>query len=126
MAGRGTDIKLDREAEALGGLHVIATERHMSYRVDRQLYGRSSRQGDPGSAIAIVSLDDELPRRFCPWLSKLFLRFGAASFLPPHAAMRVFSRAERKAERMAFKQRRGVLDSDTWLKEHLGFAGSDL
>ena len=126
MAGRGTDIKLQRESGELGGLHVIATERHLSTRVDRQLYGRSSRQGDPGSAIAIVSLDDELPRRFCPWLSGMALRFGVMAKISPYIVMRIFNRAERKAERMAFKQRQGVLDADTWLKEQLGFAGSDL
>lgn len=126
MAGRGTDIKLQKESEALGGLHVIATERHLSARVDRQLYGRSSRQGDPGSVIAIISLDDELPRRFCPWLSRIVLRFGILAILRPWHIMRIFDRAERKAERMAFKQRQGVLSSDTWLKEQLGFAGNDL
>ncbi len=126
MAGRGTDIKLQKEAEKLGGLHVIATERHLSHRVDRQLYGRCSRQGDPGSAIDILSLDDELPRRFCPWLSLGALWLGRVLGKQPELLLCVFKRAERKAERMAFKQRRGVLGSDTWLKEHLGFAGSDL
>ncbi|MCC8189716.1 MAG: hypothetical protein LIP77_03630, partial [Planctomycetes bacterium] len=126
MAGRGTDIKLPEVCRTLGGLHVIATERHLSARVDRQLFGRCSRQGDPGSAIAILSYDDELPRRFCPWLSRILLRFPLAVRLSPELAMLVFTRAERRAERMAFRQRQGVLHSDTWLKEHLGFAGSDL
>ena len=61
MAGRGTDIKLGKGVAALGGLHVIATERHESRRVDRQLFGRSARQGDPGSAQAFVSTEDEIP-----------------------------------------------------------------
>ena len=126
MAGRGTDIKLTREAEKTGGLHVIATERHMSYRVDRQLYGRSARQGDPGSASTFVSLDDELPRRFSPWLARLLWRLGPAVYMVPFLRMWIFNRSAAKAESMAFKQRQGVLQSDTWLKDHLGFAGEDL
>ncbi len=126
MAGRGTDIKLRKEAEALGGLHVIATERHMSYRIDRQLYGRCSRQGDPGSAIAIVSMDDELPRRFSPLLTKTLRAVKNILPIPSGVEMYVFTRSERKAEKMAFKQRQGVLQSDTWLQEQLGFAGEDL
>ncbi len=63
MAGRGTDIVLDEHARALGGLVVIATERHDERRVDRQLYGRSGRQGDPGRAETFVALDDPLIRR---------------------------------------------------------------
>ncbi len=66
MAGRGTDIKLGRKLADLGGLHVIATERHESGRIDRQLFGRSARQGDPGSGQAYMSVDDELIRRFIP------------------------------------------------------------
>jgi len=63
MAGRGTDILLDRRARELGGLVVVSTERHDESRVDRQLYGRSGRQGDPGRAETFVSLDDPLIRR---------------------------------------------------------------
>ena len=60
MAGRGTDIKLAAGVAELGGLHVIATERHDARRIDRQLFGRCGRQGDPGSAEAIVCLEDEI------------------------------------------------------------------
>ena len=126
MAGRGTDIKLTAEAEKLGGLHVIATERHLSYRVDRQLYGRSARQGDPGSAASFLSLNDELPRRFSPWLAGALIWLGPAVRLVPFVPLWVFRRSAGKAEEMAFRQRQGVLQSDTWLKEHLGFAGSEL
>jgi preprotein translocase subunit SecA len=66
MAGRGTDIKLGQGVRELGGLHVIATERHESGRVDRQLFGRAGRQGDPGSAQAFWSAEDELLRRHLP------------------------------------------------------------
>jgi preprotein translocase subunit SecA len=75
MAGRGTDIKLERAVEALGGLHVILTEFHESSRVDRQLYGRAARQGDRGSCEAVVSLDDDLLREHVPGLARLAGRF---------------------------------------------------
>ena len=64
MAGRGTDIKLSPEVKAAGGLAIIGTERHDSRRVDRQLRGRSGRQGDPGSSLFYVSLEDNLMRLF--------------------------------------------------------------
>ena len=66
MAGRGTDIKLAKEVEDSGGLHVILTEFHESARVDRQLFGRSARQGDPGTTEAIISVDDDLFQHFSP------------------------------------------------------------
>lgn len=71
MAGRGTDIALGPGVRAAGGLHVILTEFHDSSRVDRQLYGRAGRQGDPGSTEAIVALDDDLFRRYVPFLRPL-------------------------------------------------------
>jgi len=64
MAGRGTDIKLSPEVRAAGGLAIIGTERHESRRVDRQLRGRAGRQGDPGSSVFFVSLEDDLMRLF--------------------------------------------------------------
>ena len=77
MAGRGTDIKLGHGVAALGGLHVLATERHESGRVDRQLFGRAGRQGDPGSAQAFVSLEDEIARRYLPGLVRGVLHRAA-------------------------------------------------
>ncbi len=64
MAGRGTDIKLDDEARAAGGLKIIGTERHESRRIDNQLRGRSGRQGDPGESIFFISLEDDIMRLF--------------------------------------------------------------
>jgi len=64
MAGRGTDIKLGKEVQNLGGLHILGTERHEARRIDDQLRGRSGRQGDPGSSQFFVSMEDELMRRF--------------------------------------------------------------
>ena len=64
MAGRGTDIKLDEEAKAAGGLKIIGTERHESRRIDNQLRGRAGRQGDPGESKFYISLEDDLMRLF--------------------------------------------------------------
>lgn len=62
MAGRGTDIKLDADAKAAGGLKIIGTERHESRRIDNQLRGRSGRQGDPGESRFYISLEDDIMR----------------------------------------------------------------
>lgn len=121
MAGRGTDILLGRGVAALGGLHVIATERHESGRVDRQLVGRSARQGDPGSAQAFVSLEDELIRRYLP--APVQKTFRAAFAASPKAGAIALRLAQRNAQRLAAKQRRSVLQSDLWLDQALSFAG---
>ncbi len=127
MAGRGTDIKLGRGVAALGGLHVLATERHESGRVDRQLYGRAARQGDPGSAQAFVSLEDEILRRYLPAALHGALSQAARSRLPgwQRLAHRAFTLAQSRAQNHAFKQRQSVLAADTWLDESLSFAGLD-
>ena len=124
MAGRGTDIKLGPGVAEGGGLHVIATERHESGRIDRQLFGRSARQGDPGSAGAIVSLEDELLTRHAPHLSAgLRKRYtGRTGDVSGPLSRRVFSRAQRKAERQSLRQRKSVLKTDDWLDEYLGFS----
>ncbi|MEM9064010.1 MAG: hypothetical protein AAGB51_00805 [Planctomycetota bacterium] len=80
MAGRGTDIKLTKKAKKLGGLVVVATERHNERRVDRQLFGRAGRQGDPGRAEMFVSLDDELVRGAMPTTGRLALRLTPPPF----------------------------------------------
>jgi preprotein translocase subunit SecA len=127
MAGRGTDIKLGRDVAALGGLHVIASERHESGRVDRQLFGRAARQGDPGSAQAFVSIEDEL---FAKFLSKPVLKTFTEAWqrnLPgkDRLAKSAGHLAQCKAQKMALKQRRNVLRSDVWLDEALSFAGGE-
>jgi len=128
MAGRGTDIKLGRGVADLGGLHVIATERHESGRIDRQLFGRCARQGDPGSAQAFVSTEDELIRRFVPAWLRGRLQKTVASKAPGtrQLAQVDIARAQRAAQRMAYRQRRSVLKMDTWLEEALSFSGSSL
>jgi preprotein translocase subunit SecA len=117
MAGRGTDIKLGRGVTDKGGLHVIATERHESGRIDRQLFGRAGRQGDPGSAMAIISREDELIRRHAsPLVRRLAGRLGR----------RAFHMAQQRAQKQALAQRRAVLKTDDWLDESLGFAGREI
>lgn len=127
MAGRGTDIKLGRGVAERGGLAVIATERHEAGRIDRQLYGRAARQGDPGSAQAIVCLDDELARRYAPHLTAALARRFAGTLEEISSTMtrRVFDLAQHRAERMALRQRKAVLNTDDWLDEYLGFAGTE-
>lgn len=128
MAGRGTDIKLGRGVAELGGLHVIATERHESGRIDRQLFGRCARQGDPGSSQAFVSLNDELIQRFAtPSVRKMLSRVVASQ--APGArkvAEKAILLAQRNAEQLAFRQRSGVLKMDTWLADALSFTGSNV
>jgi preprotein translocase subunit SecA len=122
MAGRGTDIKLAPIVAGNGGLHVIATERHDARRIDRQLYGRCGRQGDPGSYEALISLDDELITAHAGSL----WRFIAHVFLflrvtwPARVA---FRRAQRSAERMHAKARQAVLKADEQFETTLAFAG---
>ncbi len=120
MAGRGTDIKLGRGVSEAGGLAVIATDVHESGRIDRQLFGRAARQGDPGSAVMFVSLDDEVIVRHCPWWIKRWR--AVKGRFPVHWLVNA---AQRKAEHHALFQRKNVLKHDHWLDENLGFAGRE-
>ena len=128
MAGRGTDIKPDREVCDLGGMHVIATERHEAGRIDRQLFGRTGRQGDPGTATAYLSLEDELFRRYgARWVMALLqLRITGTSATADFLTAFLINWVQKRAECRAFRQRKEVLKSDDWLEEHLGFAGKEL
>ena len=127
MAGRGTDIKLGPGVPKLGGLCVISTEHNDSGRVDRQLYGRAGRQGDPGSAITFASMDDELLKRYLPrWLRGVVKTLKAKKGeISNPLSRRIFTACQKRALRMALAQRRGVLKSDDWLDEFLGFAGRE-
>jgi preprotein translocase subunit SecA len=127
MAGRGTDIRLGRGVAELGGLYVLATERHEAGRIDRQLFGRCARQGDPGSAQAYVSLEDELLARHTPVILRtLKRRFGETQAeITSGVTHKAFNHAQRRAERQALAQRKGVLRTDDWLDEYLGFAGKE-
>ena len=124
MAGRGTDVKLGRGVAEAGGLHVIAAERNESGRVDRQLFGRCGRQGDPGSAQAVLSLEDELVRRHAGlWTQQISRRFGQRDINISNRVTRgLFAYAQRRASSMSYRQRRGVSKTDHWLDEQLGFS----
>ncbi|MDP6635124.1 MAG: hypothetical protein QGG42_09515 [Phycisphaerae bacterium] len=128
MAGRGTDIKLGRGVEKLGGLYVMATDRQESGRIDRQLAGRSGRMGDPGMARMFLSLEDDLPIRYATKTAEFLRKRHPHREGPPRnisgpMTRRMFNRAQKRAEHTAFKQRRAVLRTDHWLDEYLGFAG---
>jgi preprotein translocase subunit SecA len=125
MAGRGTDIPLaDRVAE-MGGLHVIAACRNEAQRIDRQLYGRCARQGDPGSHQTILSLEDELIRQNCrPTLLKLFSRQATkGGSLQRKLNLYLIRRAQRKIERRHREARRALLQHDRQTGRLLGFSG---
>ena len=127
MAGRGTDIKLGRGVAKLGGLHVIAAEPNDSGRIERQLYGRGARQGNPGSARGIFSLDDELLSRYAKKIA-VYLKnkhTDNTDNMTSPLVNRVFAYARRKADRMALRQRKSVLKTDHWLDEQLGFSGAE-
>jgi len=127
MAGRGTDIKLGRGVAELGGLHVISGELNESARIDRQLYGRGARQGDPGSAQAIVSLEDEFVGRYMRKQTELTKKIykDTTKDVSSVLSRRVFWRAQQRAEKLALRQRKTVLKTDHWLDEQLGFAGTE-
>ena len=125
MAGRGTDIELGSVVEDLGGLHVIAASLNPSRRLDRQLYGRCARQGDPGSAEAILSLDDEtLHAAYGNSILKLFGRF-AADGKPLHGfiAGALLRRAQRRHEKQQRAMRKALTRQDRRLRRILAFAG---
>ncbi len=123
MAGRGTDIRLGDGVAALGGLRVVATERHEAGRIDRQLFGRCARQGDPGEVHVFVSVEDELVRRHLP---KAVRQSLAAALRSGRSGARgvvlsAFRFAQFAAQRQAYAQRRQVLRQDTWIDDALAF-----
>ena len=115
MAGRGTDIKLTPEVKAAGGLAIIGTERHESRRVDRQLRGRAGRQGDPGSSVFYVSLEDKLMRLFASErIAKVMDRLGFEDGERIESPMisKSIERAQRKVEENNFGIRKHLLEYD--------------
>ncbi len=124
MAGRGTDIRLDEAARAAGGLHVIATERHEAGRIDRQLFGRCGRQGDPGSFEMQASLEDDLVRAHGGRVASL-LTPAARRDDPVGARLRdqVTRRAQQSAERRHSRDRRQLLKTDDQISNLLAFSG---
>ncbi|MEQ8906357.1 preprotein translocase subunit SecA [Ekhidna sp.] len=115
MAGRGTDIKLTPEVKEAGGLAIIGTERHESRRVDRQLRGRSGRQGDPGSSQFYVSLEDNLMRLFMSdRVAKIMDRLGLqeGEVIQHSMITKSIERAQRKVEENNFAIRKNLLEYD--------------
>ncbi len=116
MAGRGTDIKLDDEARALGGLKIIGTERHESRRIDNQLRGRSGRQGDPGESRFYISLEDDLMRLFG---SERLMNMFKAMKIPEDEPLEhkmlssAIQKAQEKIESNNYGIRKNLLDYDT-------------
>ena len=117
MAGRGTDIKLSEEVRKAGGLAIIGTERHESRRVDRQLRGRAGRQGDPGSSVFFVSLEDNLMRlfgseRISKILDSRFMGFKEGDMIEHSMISKSIERAQKKVEENNFGIRKRLLEYD--------------
>ena len=115
MAGRGTDIKLSPEVKAAGGLAIIGTERHESRRVDRQLRGRAGRQGDPGSSVFYVSLEDKLMRLFASErIASVMDRLGfkEGEMIESPMISKSIERAQKKVEENHFGVRKRLLEYD--------------
>jgi|26BtaG_2_1085354.scaffolds.fasta_scaffold00152_15 preprotein translocase subunit SecA len=115
MAGRGTDIKISKEVKEAGGLAIVGTERHDSRRVDRQLRGRAGRQGDPGSSLFYVSLEDNLMRLFgSERISKLMDKMGHkdGDMIQHSMISKSIERAQKKVEENNFGIRKRLLEYD--------------
>ena len=114
MAGRGTDIKLDEEAKAAGGLKIIGTERHESRRIDNQLRGRSGRQGDPGESRFYISLEDDLMRLFGSEKMSMFNALGIPEGQEIEHKMlsKAIENAQKKIEGNNFGIRKNLLEYD--------------
>lgn len=124
MAGRGTDVALSPAVRAAGGLHVILSEYHDAARIDRQLFGRAGRQGDPGSCEAIVSLDDELfLAHASPLLGWLRTRAAPTGRLPAPLGRLLRRYAQAAAERQNSRIRRQTVEMDKRVEQSLAFAG---
>ena len=120
MAGRGTDIKLDEEARAAGGLMIIGTERHESRRIDNQLRGRSGRQGDPGESKFFISLEDDLMRLFGS--DRMITMFNALGIpegqeIEHSALTKAIETAQKKIENNNFGIRKSLLEYDQVMNE---------
>jgi preprotein translocase subunit SecA len=126
MAGRGTDIRLGPGVAEAGGLHVIGTELHESSRIDRQLAGRSARQGDPGSFRQFLSLEDEiLTQGLGLERASLWKARGSSSPLSMDRLSRLFRKAQRTVERRHFRDRKAVLRAAKRRRERLQSMGQD-
>jgi len=122
MAGRGTDIRLGSGVTTLGGLYVIGTQRHESRRVDNQLVGRCGRQGDPGTALFMLSLEDPLLQHVLARKKLLRLRRRVTTRTHHYGkplqspwTRFLFTRAQLKVESLHFRQRQQLMEYEDWL-----------
>ncbi|MCU0916489.1 MAG: hypothetical protein MUC88_18275 [Planctomycetes bacterium] len=106
---------------------MIATERNESGRIDRQLFGRCARQGDPGSAQAIVCLEDEFVSRYAGKAARYLRkhRDRGDEAIPGRLTHAVFDYVQWRADRLALRRRKAVIKTDHWLDDHLSFAGRE-
>ena len=126
MAGRGTDIKLGAGVEENGGLHVIGTERHEAARIDRQLAGRAGRQGNRGSALFYVSLEDQLLEGLGPKRQRALQNLAKSGSNRPWAMFRrLFKKAQHRLERKYYRQRLDLMNYDKQRQELLQDLGAD-
>ncbi len=125
MAGRGTDIRLGSGVHEVGGLHVILTEYHDSPRIDRQLIGRCARQGDPGTAVAIVAQDDELFVSNGGWIYHLLKAAGGSDWSGPRLRLLRWV-AQRSTAKIQVRERHDTLAQDRSLDTMLAFAGNQI
>src|SRR5690606_36464916 len=123
MAGRGTDIELAAEARAAGGLHVTLTAFHETQRIDRQLYGRAGRQGDPGSTEAITALDVDIYRLFAPTAAKTLSSTTKEWPVQDGPAEWLLRWAQANAERRHAAIRRQTELGEDRLREQMAFSG---
>lgn len=128
MAGRGTDIILDQKSLEQGGLHVIATEFHETARIDRQLYGRSGRQGDKGSDRTFASMDDQLLQHHInPLTNKIITTlFILKNPVVEKIAQKLIRLAQGKAQKKAASSRNSIQKMDLWLDDSLSFTQKEV
>lgn len=125
MAGRGTDIKLSAETRAAGGLHVVITELQDATRIDRQLAGRSARQGDPGFFSEVLSLEDQLIKKMSGPILKKFIKSVSRSgiMLPHRFGYLIQKSCQKKLSRSHYRQRMQLIKVDTQRQRTLAFTG---
>ena len=124
IAGRGTDIKLSDAARKVGGLHVVITELQDASRIDRQFYGRSARQGDPGSYRFILSLEDSLLVRVLqPRVRQLLVCAASVPWWRNRFGYWLLRGCQMRLEKLHYKQRMNLLDADVKRQRLLSFSG---
>ena len=117
MAGRGTDIKLSDEARQLGGLFVLGTERHESRRIDNQLRGRAGRQGDPGTSLFVISLQDDLLRRYGGDIIQKMIKTFPDGEIHSKSLTKAITNAQKMVEAANFDVRKQLIEYDDVLRQ---------